>query len=94
MEEMRNTYKILVGKPEGKRPLGGPRRRWYSNIKMDHREREWEGVDWIHLAEDRNQWQTLASMVINFRLLLKAGNFLTSRVNISFSRMTLLHGVS
>jgi len=47
---MRNAYKILVGKPEGKRPLGRPRRRWEDNIRMDLREIEWQGVDWMHLA--------------------------------------------
>jgi hypothetical protein len=48
----RNTYRILVEKPEGKRPLGRPRRRWVNNIKMDHREKGWDGMDWIVLAED------------------------------------------
>jgi hypothetical protein len=52
---MRNAYKILVGKSEGKRPLGRPRRRWKDNIRMDIKEIGWEGVDWIHLAKDRNQ---------------------------------------
>jgi len=54
-ENMRNAYKILVGKSEGKRPLGRPRRRWKDNIRMDIKEIGWEGVDWIHLAKDRNQ---------------------------------------
>jgi hypothetical protein len=57
MEEKRNEYSILVGKPEGKRPLGKPRRRWVDNIKMDLREIEWDGVDWIDLAQDRDQWR-------------------------------------
>jgi len=51
---MRNAYYILVGKPEGKRQLGRPRCRW-EDIRMDLREREWEGVDWKHIAEDRDQ---------------------------------------
>jgi hypothetical protein len=54
MGETRNAYRILVGKPEGKRPLGRPRRRCVDNIKMDHREIEWDGVDWIELAQDRD----------------------------------------
>jgi hypothetical protein len=65
IEEMRNAYKILVGKPEGKRPCGGPRYIWEDNIRMDLREIGWEGVDWIHLAQDRDQWQALVNMVMN-----------------------------
>jgi hypothetical protein len=53
MGAKRNAYTILVGKPEGKRPLGRPRRRCLDNVKMDVREREWDGVDWIDLAQDR-----------------------------------------
>jgi hypothetical protein len=58
------AYRILVRKPEGKRPLGRPRRRWVDNIKMDLREIEWDGVDWI----DRDQWRALVNMVLNFRV--------------------------
>jgi hypothetical protein len=54
MEEKRNEYRILVGKPEGKRPLGRPRCRWVDNIKMDLREIKWDGVDWIDVAQDRD----------------------------------------
>jgi len=54
MGDMRNAYKILVGKPEGKRPLGRPRPRWKDNIRMDVRKMGWEGVDWLHLAQDRD----------------------------------------
>jgi hypothetical protein len=54
MGETRNAYKILVGKPEGKRPLGRSRRRWVDNIKMDLREIGWDGLDWIELAQDRS----------------------------------------
>jgi hypothetical protein len=53
MGEMTNVYKILVGKHEGKRPLGKPRHKWKDNIRMDLREIRWEGVDWMHLAKDR-----------------------------------------
>jgi hypothetical protein len=56
MGKKRNAYRILVGKPECKRPLGRPRRRWVGNIKMYLREIGWDGVDWIDLAKDRDQW--------------------------------------
>jgi hypothetical protein len=56
---MGNAYKILVGKTERNRPLGRPRRRWDDNIRMDLREIGWEGVNWLHLAGDREQWRFL-----------------------------------
>jgi hypothetical protein len=56
MGEMRNSL-ILFGKPEGKRPFGRPRRRWEDNIKLDLRKTGFEGVDWIHLAQDRDRWR-------------------------------------
>jgi hypothetical protein len=59
---------ILVGKPEGKRPLGRPRRRWEDNIKMDLQDVEW-GVDWIELAQDRDRWRALVNAVMNLRVL-------------------------
>jgi hypothetical protein len=59
----RNAHRILVRKPEGKRPLGRPRRSWVDNIKMDFREIEWFGIDWIDLAQDRDQWKALVNMV-------------------------------
>jgi hypothetical protein len=57
--------RILVGKPEGKRPPGRPRRRWVDNIKMDLRESGWDGVDWTDMAQDRDQWRTLVNTVLN-----------------------------
>jgi len=78
MKEMRNAYKILVGIPEGKRLLGRPKRRWENNIRTDLRETGWEGVDWIHLAQDRDQWRVVVNTVMNLRIPEKARNFLTS----------------
>jgi hypothetical protein len=60
--------RILVGKPEGKRPLGRQRRRWVDNIKIDLREIRWDGVEWIDLAQDRDQWRALVNMVMNLRV--------------------------
>jgi hypothetical protein len=67
MGEKRNAYRILVGNPEGMRPLGRPRRKWVDNIKMDLRER-WDGGDWIDLAQDRDQWRALVKAVMNLRV--------------------------
>jgi hypothetical protein len=57
-----------VGKPEGKKPLGRPRRRWEDNIRIDLREIEWDGMDWIDLAQDRDQWRALLNTVMNLRI--------------------------
>jgi hypothetical protein len=62
---MRNSYMILFSKHEGKRPLGRPRRRWEGNIRMDLREGGWEGMDWIHLAQDRDQWWAVVNTLMN-----------------------------
>jgi hypothetical protein len=64
--EKRNAYRILVGKPEGKRPFGRPRRRWVDNIKMDLREIGWGRVDSIDLAQNRDHWKALVNTVMNF----------------------------
>jgi hypothetical protein len=64
----RNTYRLLVGNPEGKRPLGRPRRRWVDNIKMDLLEIGWGGVDWIGLAQNRDKWRALVNAVMNLRV--------------------------
>jgi hypothetical protein len=68
MEEKRNAYRILGGKPEGRRPLGRPRRRCADNIKIDVREIGWDGVDWIDMAHDRVQWRALVNTVLNLRV--------------------------
>jgi hypothetical protein len=63
-----NAYRILMGKPEGKRLLGRPRRRWVNNMQMDHRDREWGGMDLIDLAQDRDQWRTPLNRLMNFQV--------------------------
>jgi hypothetical protein len=65
MGENRNACRILVGNPEGKRPVGRPRRRWVYNIIMDLREIGWNGMNWIDLAQDRDQWRALVNAVMN-----------------------------
>jgi hypothetical protein len=65
---VKGVYRLLVGKPEGKRPLGRPRRRWVNNIKMDLGEAGWGDVDWIGLAKDRNRWRALVNSVLNLRV--------------------------
>jgi hypothetical protein len=67
MGEGRGMYRVLVGKPEGKRPLDRPRCRWEDNIKIDLQEVGCGGVDWIWLAQDRDRWQTLVNGVMNLR---------------------------
>jgi hypothetical protein len=68
MGEKKNMHRLLVGKPEGKRPLGRPRRRWIGNIKMDLLEIAVSVVDWIGLAQDRYRWRALVNSVMNFRV--------------------------
>jgi hypothetical protein len=92
--ERRGTCRVLVRKPEGKRPLGRPRCRWDNNTKMDLKEIVSEGVDWNVLAKDRNKWWTVFNAVMNLRVPQNAGNFLSRRGTVSFSRRTLLHGAS
>jgi hypothetical protein len=69
MGEGRKLYNVLVGKPEGKRPLGRPRRRWVYGIKMDLRETGWTDVEWIHLSQDRNRLRAVMNTVIDLRFL-------------------------
>jgi hypothetical protein len=68
MGEVRDAYNILVGRPEGRRPLGRPRRRWEDDIKMDLRETGFGDVDWIHLAQDRDRWRALVNTVMSLRV--------------------------
>jgi len=68
MGEKRGMYRVLVGKPGGKRPMGRPRHRWEDNIKMDLQEVGCGGMDWIELAQDRDRWHALLNAVVNFRV--------------------------
>jgi hypothetical protein len=68
MGEGRDVYRVLVGRPECKRPLGRPRRRWEDNIKLDFRKREIYGANWIQLAQDRIQWWAFVNTVMNLRV--------------------------
>jgi hypothetical protein len=68
MGEKRNAYRVLVGNPKEKGPLGKPRRSWVDNIKRDLREIGWDGMDWIDLAQGRDQWRALVNAVMNLRV--------------------------
>jgi hypothetical protein len=89
MEEKRNVYRLLVGKPEGKRPLGRLRHRWVDNIRMDLGEVGWGGEDWIGLAKDRNRWRAPVNSVLNLRVPLNAGKLSSGLLS-----SAQLHGVS
>ena len=93
MGEERGSYRVLVGKPGGKRPLGRPRHRWV-DIRIDLQEMEYGYMDWIGLAQDRDRWRTLVSAVMNLRVPWNTGNFLTSCKPVSCSGRTLHRGVS
>jgi hypothetical protein len=75
MGEGRGAYRVLVGRPEGERPLGRPRRRWEDNIKMDLREIGIDGANWIQLIQDRVQWRAFVDTVMNLRVPLESGIF-------------------
>jgi hypothetical protein len=68
MGEERSVYRVLMGKPEGKRPLGRPRHRWENNISWDFQEVGCEGMDWIGLAQDRDRWRAIVNAVMNLRV--------------------------
>jgi hypothetical protein len=68
MGEKRNAYRLFVAKPDGRRPLGRPRRRWVNNIRMKRVEVGWGDVEWIGLAQDRDRWRALVNSVLNLRV--------------------------
>ena len=76
MGDRGGVFRVLIGKPEGKRPLGRPRRRWEDNIKMDLQETGCGVTDFIELAQDRDRWWARVNAVMNFRVLQNVGNFL------------------
>jgi hypothetical protein len=88
--EKRNACRIVVGKPEGKRLLGRPMRRWVDSIKIDLSEIRWDGMDCIDLTQDRDQWRALVNTVMNLRVPSNAGKFLSSFTIGSFSRRAQL----
>jgi hypothetical protein len=90
----RNPYRILVGKPEGKRTLRRPRHRSVDNIKMNLRELGWGYIDWIDLAQDRDKWKALVNTVMNFRVPQNFGKLLSSCTTGVFPRRVQLHEVS
>ena len=87
-------YRVLVGRPEGKRPLGRPRRRWEDNIKMDLQEVGGDFEDLMELTQDRDSWRALVSTVMNVRVPKMRVISRLAAEPVSFSRRTLLHGVS
>jgi len=93
MCEVRRLYSFLVGKTEGRIPLGRPSRRLVDNIRMDLQEVRCVYMDWIGLAQDRDSWRKLVSAVMNLRVPWNVGSFLTSRRAVSFSRRTLHHWI-
>jgi hypothetical protein len=92
--ERGDVYMVLVGNPERKKSFGGPKRRWEDNIKMDLQEVGYGGMDWIELAWDRDRWRERVNAVMNLRVPLNVGNFLTGCKPVSFSRRAVLCGVS
>jgi hypothetical protein len=90
----KNTYRFLVGKPEGKRPLGKPRRRCLDNIRMDLGVVGWGDVDWIGLAKDRNRWRALVNSVLNFRVPRNDGKLSSGLASSGLLGSVQLHIVS
>jgi hypothetical protein len=94
MVEQRNAYRLLMAKPEEKRPLGRPRRRWVDNIRVDLGELEWGDADWIDLAQDRDKWRALVNSVLNLRVSQNAGKLSSVQTTRDLSSSAQLHVVS
>jgi hypothetical protein len=94
MGAKRNAYRILVGKPEGKRPLGRPRRGWVDDIKMNFREIGWGDMDWIDRAEYRYQWRAFVNTIMNLRVAQNTGKLLSSCKTGGLLRRAQVHEVS
>jgi hypothetical protein len=94
MVDTRSVYRVLVGKPDGKRPLGKSRHRWEDDMTVDLQEMRLGGMDWIDLAQDREKWRADLNVVMNLRVPYNVGKFLTSLGLVSLSGRTLLHVVS
>jgi hypothetical protein len=94
IRKKRNAYRLLVGKPDGKRPLERPRRRWVDNIRMDIGEVGWGGVEWIGVAQDRNRWRALVNSVLNLRVPCNAGKLSSGLASSGLSGSVQLHRVS
>jgi hypothetical protein len=92
--EPRNAYRLLVAEPDGRRPLGRPRRRWSDNIRMDLVEVGWGDVDWIGLAQDRDRWRTVVSSELNLQVPQTAGKLSSVQTTRDLSSTAHLHGVS
>jgi hypothetical protein len=94
MGEKRNAYRLLVGKPEEKIPLGRPKWRWVDNIRMDLGEIGWGGVDWIGLVQDRDKWRALLNAVMNLPVPYNAGKLLSDCTTGGLLSSAELHRVS
>jgi hypothetical protein len=94
MGEKMNAYRLLVGEPEGNRPLRRPRRRWVDNVRMDLVEVGWGDVDWVGLAQDRDRWRALVNSVLNFRVPQNAGKLSSVLTTGGLSSGAQLHIVS
>jgi hypothetical protein len=94
MGKKRNSYRLLVRKPEGKRPLGRPRRRWMDKIRMDLGEVGWGDMSWIGLAQDRNGWRALMNSVLNLRVPRNARKLSSGLTSRGLSSSAQLHRVS
>jgi hypothetical protein len=93
MGEKRNAYRLLVGKPEGRRPLGKPRHMWLDHIRMDLVEVGWGDVDWIGLAQVRDRWRALVNSVLNLRVSETAGKLSSIQTTRDLSSSAQFHGV-